>query len=125
MKNIIRLEELAMLGLSIYALTWYQADWWWYLLLVIGPDISMIGYLGGNKTGAFVYNLFHHKGIAVLTILTGFILSIEPIMLAGIVLFGHSSMDRFFGYGLKTTQGFKYTHIGFIGKQPDILIETK
>ena len=52
MKNIIRLEELAMLGLSIYALTWYQADWWWYLLLVIGPDISMIGYIGGNKAGA-------------------------------------------------------------------------
>jgi hypothetical protein len=29
--------------------------------------------------------------------------------MTGIVLFGHSSMDRFFGYGLKTDEGFKYT----------------
>ena len=116
MKNIIRLEELAMLGLSIYALTWYQADWWWYLLLVIGPDISMIGYLGGNKAGAAVYNLIHHRGVAVLIIVAGFILSIDWLVMTGIVLFGHSSMDRFFGYGLKTEQGFKFTHLGFIGR---------
>jgi len=116
MKSIIRLEELAMLGLSICALAKYQADWWWYLLLVIGPDISIIGYLGGNKAGAFVYNLFHHKGVAVLIIVAGFILSIEWLLMTGIVLFGHSSMDRFFGYGLKTGQGFKYTHLGFIGR---------
>ena len=116
MKSIIRLEELAMLGLSVYALAWYQADWWWYLLLVIGPAISMIGYLGGNKTGALIYNLFHHKGIAVLVFLTGFLLPLEWVLLTGIVLFGHSSMDRFFGYGLKTRDGFKYTHLGIIGR---------
>jgi len=116
MKNIIRLEELTMLGLSIYALTWYQADWWWYLLLVIGPDISMIGYLGGNKAGAAVYNLIHHRGVAVFIIVAGFILSIDWLVMTGIVLFGHSSMDRFFGYGLKTEQGFKYTHLGIIGR---------
>ena len=117
MKNIIRLEELTMLGLSVYALAWYQIDWWWYLLLGIGPDISMIGYLAGNKTGAFFYNLFHHKGIALLILLTGFILSIEWVLIIGIVLFGHSSMDRFFGYGLKTEEGFKFTHLGMIGKK--------
>ena len=117
MKSIIRLEELAMLGLSICALAKYQADWWWYLLLIIGPDISMTGYLGGKRAGAFVYNLFHHKGVAVLIIVAGFILSIEWLVMTGIILFGHSSMDRFFGYGLKTEQGFKYTHLGLIGKK--------
>ncbi len=121
MKTIIRLEELGMLGLSIYTLTRYQVDWWWYLLLLIGPDISMIGYLGGNKTGATIYNLFHHKGVAVIIIVAGFILSIEWLVIIGIVLFGHSSMDRFFGYGLKTGQGFKYTHLGVIGKHSDRL----
>ena len=104
MKNIIRLEELAMLGLSLYALSEYHSDWWWYLLLVLGPDISMIGYLGGNKTGAFLYNLFHHKGIAMLIFLMGSLLSMESVLMTGIVLFGHSSMDRFFGYGLKTAR---------------------
>jgi len=32
-------------------------------------------------------------------------------------MFGHSSMDRMFGYGLKTEEGFKYTHLGMIGKK--------
>jgi len=34
-----------------------------------------------------------------------------------IILFGHSSMDRIFGYGLKTNQGFKFTHLGTIGNK--------
>jgi len=26
-------------------------------------------------------------------------------------------MDRFFGYGLKLTEGFKFTHLGMIGQK--------
>ncbi len=117
MKNIIRLEELAILALCVIALSHHYAAWWWYLLLALGPDVSMLGYVGGNKIGAFCYNLFHHKGIAVLVMVAGMALSNEWILMAGIVLFGHSSMDRFFGYGLKTSEGFKYTHLGMIGKK--------
>lgn len=116
MKNIIKLEELAMLGLSIYALSEWQVDWWWYLLLLFGPDISMLGYIGGNKIGAAAYNLFHHKGIAVALFAAGWLMPDQWMQIIGIVLFGHSSMDRCFGYGLKTEQGFKYTHLGIIGK---------
>ena len=57
MKNIIRLEELAMLGLCVIALSHHHAAWWWYLLLVLGPDISMVGYLAGNKIGAISVQL--------------------------------------------------------------------
>lgn len=117
MKNIIKLEEMAMLGLSIYALSLFNVEWWWYLLLLLGPDISMIGYAAGNKFGAAAYNLFHHKGVAVAIFATGLIMPHTWLQLTGIVLFGHSSMDRVFGYGLKTAEGFKYTHLGMIGKK--------
>jgi hypothetical protein len=117
MKNIIKLEEAAMFGLSIYVLYWLQAEWWWYLVLVIGPDISMLGYLAGNKVGAACYNLFHHKGVAVALFVAGLLLPHLLVQAIGIVLFGHSSMDRLFGYGLKTNEGFKYTHLGIIGKK--------
>jgi hypothetical protein len=76
----------------------------------------MLRYLGGNKIGAFFYNLFHHKGIAILVMVAGMALPNEWILMVGIVLFGHSSVDRFFGYGLKTSEGFKYTHLGMIGR---------
>jgi hypothetical protein len=117
MKNIIKLEEMAMFGLSIYALSLFQMDWWWYLILLFGPDISMAGYFGGNKIGAASYNLFHHKGIAVSLFVIGLLMPDEWFQIFGIVLFGHSSMDRLFGYGLKTAEGFKYTHLGMIGKK--------
>ena len=117
MRNIIKLEEAAMLGICIYALSLLNVEWWWYPILVIGPDISMLGYVAGNAIGAASYNLFHHKGIAVAVFALGLIMPSLLMQVIGIVLFGHSSMDRMFGYGLKTGEGFKYTHLGIIGKQ--------
>lgn len=126
MKIILKLEEAAMFLACIGLLYIADAAWWWYLLLIIAPDISMIGYLAGNKAGAFSYNLFHHKGVAVLLMVIGVFVffrsnffTSEPdsqwLMLSGIALFGHSSMDRMFGYGLKYDKDFKYTHLGEIG----------
>ena len=117
MKNILKLEEGAMLILCIYALSWLHVSWWVYLLILIAPDISFIGYTAGNKIGAVCYNLFHHKGIAIAIFLAGFILNNELTQIVGIILFGHSSMDRMLGYGLKLNQGFKFTHLGTIGKR--------
>ena len=123
MKTILKLEELVMFLVSIALLYVSYVSWWWYLLLFLGPDISMLGYLAGNKIGAWSYNLFHHKGIAILVFLIGLMLDQNDIYnnawvtSIGIVLFGHSSMDRFFGYGLKYENGFKFTHLGEIGKK--------
>ncbi|SHM68647.1 DUF4260 domain-containing protein [Flavobacterium chilense] len=116
MKTIIKLEELALFALGIFLFNRLNFDWWWFLVLILAPDLSMLGYLSGNKSGAFFYNVFHHKGIALLIYALGCYLSIETIQLAGIILFSHSAMDRIFGYGLKYEKGFKYTHLGEIGK---------
>jgi len=47
--------------------------------------------------------------------LLGFFTGSTVILLAVVVLFGHSSMDRIFGYGLKFEDEFKNTHLGRIG----------
>ncbi|TAH05216.1 MAG: DUF4260 family protein [Sphingobacteriales bacterium] len=117
MKIALKLEELGILLLAIAGLYYLQATWWVYLILVLGPDISMLGYLAGNKVGAYSYNLFHHKGVGVLVLLAGWYSHNYWLQIFGIVLLGHSSMDRFFGYGLKYEQGFKFTHLGEIGKE--------
>lgn len=118
MKNLLRLEELSMflLGLLLFAALDYA--WWIFPLLILAPDISMAGYLGGNRIGAFTYNLFHHKGVAVGVYLLGSWFQLPEAMLAGVILFSHASMDRIFGYGLKYTDAFKHTHLGWIGKDP-------
>lgn len=117
MKTIVKLEELAMFTASIFALAYLKVDWWYYLVLFLGPDIGMLGYVFGNKVGAFCYNVFHHKAIAVVLILVGFVYTSWPLQVGGLILFGHSAMDRMLGYGLKYNQGFKFTHLGTIGNK--------
>lgn len=116
MKNLIRLEEAAMFGLSIYLFSVMPYPWWIYAALILAPDISILGYLVNNRAGAFFYNLFHHKGVAIVLYLAGLYWVNEPLQLAGLILFGHSSMDRLLGYGLKYASSFKETHLGPIGR---------
>lgn len=116
MKTVLKLEEAALFIFGIFLFNRLSYEWWWFLLLILTPDLSMIGYVFGNKSGALFYNVFHHKGMALLVYAAGCYLSIESIQLAGIILFSHSAMDRIFGYGLKYEKGFKYTHLGEIGK---------
>jgi hypothetical protein len=117
MKTIIKLEELGLFVLGIYLFNQLEYAWWWFLVLILVPDLSMIGYTFGDKWGALCYNLFHHRGIAILVYLVGIYFHQNEIQLAGVILFSHSSMDRMFGYGLKYETGFKYTHLGLIGKE--------
>lgn len=72
----------------------------------------MLGYIVNTKVGAFTYNLFHHKGLAIAIYLLGVYFQNSQVQLIGIILFSHASLDRFFGYGLKFSDNFKHTHLG-------------
>jgi Domain of unknown function (DUF4260) len=117
MKSIIKLEELAMLLVSVFVLAHFDVAWWWYLLMFIGPDISMLGYFAGKTAGAFTYNFFHHKAVGLAVVMAGYAWNIHELLWTGIVIFGHSSFDRMMGYGLKYTEGFQFTHLGKVGKE--------
>ena len=111
MKLLLKLEELAMFGLGIYLFSLLPYDWWWFLVLLLAPDIGMVGYLFGNKAGAIGYNLFHHKGVAIVVYLLGLYFANPVVQLIGVILFAHSAFDRILGYGLKYNKGFKFTHL--------------
>ena len=115
MKQSLKFEEVLMFSGAASLLYTIEIPWWVYIILVIGPDISMAGYAAGNKAGAALYNLFHHKGVALAVAFAGYGFQHEVLMITGIILFGHSSMDRIFGYGLKYITSFKHTHLGTIG----------
>lgn len=116
MKALLKLEEAALFLLGIYFFSQLDYAWWWFLVLLLAPDFSMIGYAFGNKAGAWTYNFFHHRGVAILLYLGGVYYSNQLLQLIGVIWFAHSSMDRMFGYGLKYENGFKFTHLGEIGK---------
>ncbi len=116
MRTLLNTEHLAVL-LACYAATLVLGHpWWLFFALLLLPDIGMLGYAAGQRAGAICYNLFHHQGIAAILIIAGWYTQLEWLVLAGIVVLGHSAMDRMFGYGLKYFSGFKDTHLGPIGK---------
>jgi hypothetical protein len=116
MKQLIKWEEAAMFLLSIVLISRLPYAWYWWLIWILAPDLSMVAYLGGNRVGAIGYNIVHHKGIAIVLYLVGLFMSHPALEYAGMILFGHSSMDRGMGYGLKYFSGFQDTHLGRIGK---------
>jgi len=117
MNFAIKLEELAQFLLAIFLFSQLDFAWWMFPALLLAPDLSMLGYLVNTKIGAWLYNLFHHKFIAIGVLIFGYWLEDSTVTLAGVILFGHSSMDRIFGYGLKYEDDFKHTHLGWIGKE--------
>ena len=116
MNLLLKLEHVAIL-IACYCISLYLGyAWWLFFALLLLPDISMVGYAINNKWGALLYNLFHHQGIALVVIGVGWYTAQPIVLLTGIILLGHSAMDRTFGYGLKYTTSFQDTHLGKIGK---------
>ncbi len=112
MKITLKLEEIAQFTLGILVFSQLNYAWWVFPALILVPDIGMLGYVINSKAGAALYNIFHHKGLAIVVAVLGFYIHNEAILLAGTILFSHSAMDRIMGYGLKYKTGFRFTHLG-------------
>ena len=105
-RTILRLEGLAVLGLCAALYAESGAPWWFFLALLLVPDISMAGYLGGPRLGAALYNAAHSYVGPVL--LWALVPAAAPVAL---VWGAHVGMDRCLGYGLKG-RSFGETHLG-------------
>jgi hypothetical protein len=101
MKALLRLEEIALVILALYLFLGLDYSWWWFPLLFFAPDVSLSGYLINQKLGARIYNIVHHRALAVLLYLLGSFTHAAALQLAGVVLFGHSSFDRALGFELQ------------------------
>lgn len=116
MKNVLRLEEAAELLVAVVIFHQLPFAWWWLPALFLVPDLSMLGYLAGPRAGAVLYNVLHHKALALGVLLLGWWLAQPLLLLAGSVLLFHTAFDRLLGYGLKYATGFKHTHLGVVGQ---------
>jgi hypothetical protein len=110
-KNLLRLEGLAVFLASLYFYSMLDASWFLFALLWLVPDISMVGYLKDKKVGAIVYNLAHTYLPVIVLIVFGLWQSDRFIISLGVIWSSHIGLDRFLGYGLKYPSEFKDTHI--------------
>lgn len=112
MKWLLRAEEFALFAASVWLFSRTGFAWWWYPALFFIPDIAILGYLAGNRAGAAAYNLTHHKAVALGLAGVGLVAAVPFALMLATVVFGHSSLDRAAGFGLKYPTGFRHTHLG-------------
>jgi hypothetical protein len=82
-----------------------------FVLLILAPDLSMLGYLANPRLGSYTYNAAHFYAMPAL--LAALALAVQwplGVQLA-LIWFAHISMDRMVGYGLKYPTDFKDTHL--------------
>ena len=77
---------------------------------------SGLNDLGNFYVRAIGLQLVPTIGVAILLYFLGIQFMWPLVQLIGTILFIHIAMDRIFGYGLKFEKGFKFTHLGEIGK---------
>jgi hypothetical protein len=108
---LLRVEGVALLVLSVLLYRVNGGGWLMFVVLLLAPDLSILGYLAGPQVGAAIYNTFHTYAMPAVVGALGMIFA-SPLMVAvALIWFAHIGMDRTVGYGLKYPSSFKDTHL--------------
>ena len=117
-RNWLRLEGLAALVGAVLAYEYFYLPVGWFFVLFLAPDLSILAYLAGPRRGALIYNLAHTYAIALAVVIIGLFLNERVVFGLGLIWCAHIGFDRAFGYGLKSPESFRFTHLGKIGRDP-------
>lgn len=107
---LLHLEGAAVFITALVLYAQSGLSWWWFILLLFAPDVSMIGYLRNETIGSLCYNVIHTYVLPVALGLIAWWLNFELGWQLAIIWLAHIGLDRFVGYGLKYPENFKTTH---------------
>lgn len=116
-RQILRLEALAVLISASAAYFVLGGEVWVFALAFFVPDLAMLAYAVGSKLGAWAYNIAHSYVVAALIGAVGVLTGADFLWHIALIQAAHAGFDRGLGYGLKYTSGFAHTHLGSIGKR--------
>jgi hypothetical protein len=112
----MRADALAIFIASLGAMTLTDGSWWWFFSLFLVPDLSMMGYLFGSRTGAVAYNTAHMYAWPLGLLTIGLASHASFWTTAAFSWIAHIALDHVVGYGLKLPTGFERTVLGPIGR---------
>lgn len=113
---ILRVEGAVILSLALFLYVRGEGGWLFFVVLLLAPDVGMLGSLAGSRLGAITYNALHTTvGPAALAVI-GILTESPAATSVALVWFAHIGLDRMLGYGLKHPSGFRETHLGRIGR---------
>ena len=119
---LLRVEGAIVFAASLWLYASLDASWLLFALLLLAPDVAMVGYLRGPHLGAVLYNAFHTYAAPALLAAFG-VLADQPLCLhIAMIWTAHIGFDRLLGYGLKYPTRFQETHLGLIGQTSEARI---
>jgi Domain of unknown function (DUF4260) len=117
---VLRAEGAALLIIAAILYARVGESWWLFASLFLAPDLSLLGYLGGARTGAVIYNAAHTLVGPILIAVAGLLLPAFILVPLALIWTAHIGFDRLLGYGLKYAAGFGFTHLGRVGRDQSI-----
>ena len=120
--RILRAEGVVLFAAALTAFFGaFDEPWWLVPLLLLVPDVFMVGYARSSRVGAMLYNFAHsYPAPTVLGVVA--LIGDQPLWQAvALIWFAHIGMDRAAGYGLKYDTHFKDTHLGRIGRGDQLI----
>jgi hypothetical protein len=111
---LLRIEEAALLTLTLYAYHHLHGNWILFAILFLTPDLFMIGYLITPHIGSATYNLAHTLTLPFALLLAGYIQHHPLAIQLALIWTAHIALDRLLGFGLKYPTLFKDTHLQHI-----------
>jgi hypothetical protein len=109
---LLRIEGGFDLALSLIFYQAIDANWLLFVLLLLAPDIAIVGYLRGVQVGTICYNLVHTLVGPFLLIAYAYLTSSPWLLPYALIWTAHIGADRMLGFGLKYPAGFRNTHLG-------------
>lgn len=109
---LLRVEGATMLASAVLLYALQGGSWLLFVLLILAPDLSALGFLAGTRVGAATYNLFHTYLLPAVLGAYGLLAPDALALSLALIWFAHIGGDRLVGYGLKYETAFKDTHLG-------------
>ncbi len=113
---ILRSEALVFFISAIWLYAVVGASWWMFFILLLAPDVFMVGYFKDSQFGALIYNIGHTYVTPFLLFTVFWIFHIPVLLPISIIWVAHIGMDRLLGFDLKLDTNFKDTYLGNIYK---------
>ena len=114
MRTLLRIEGFAVFLASLALYAHGAHAWKTFFILFLLPDLSLLGYCIGKKSGAIAYNIAHSYCIPLSLMVLGTNDANPQSLSNALIWMSHIWFDRFLGYGLKYTDDFCNTHLGVI-----------
>ena len=108
---LLRVEGGAVLVAALLVYAQISGDWLLFVLLILAPDLSALGYLAGPVVGSITYNLFHNYALPLALALYGVLGPNSFALVVALIWLAHIGGDRLVGYGLKYPSGFRDNHL--------------